>query len=527
MAHRKVEEGPVYWRSIMKWFCGSFMALSVLVCLAALCRADDRAYQDLLRRLPDSTNVVVVADVPALRKTLGLAPGSAVLQSDVSSVPIAANTFVMGAHVDLSEHRHVWSIAMCQHPRKMTIEDIAKLEDNPAEEVAGFRVVPSIRNAYFIELAPDMLGVGSPANRQQLKRWLTYQKSNQVAALSPYLAQAADLSDAAVVVMAVDLADSVDASAIHRGLNGSQVLGSRKKINYAAVEKTLVRVKGLTFAIQPGSPLTGTLTVDFNDETTEIQGFAKALLIEILQHAGVYVRDFDDWKPRLKDRSIGLSGPLSLNGFRKFCTLIGTPVPQPEAADMANYKSMSPLEQSKVASQRYFKSVTQALKDLKEDKTKSVKGLAEWYDRYADQIAKLPILNVDPDLINFAAATSENLRAMSASLKGISLQSGYLQQQKTEGQIYNAPNYTGNYSGYNAYGGYWGGGAANLANNMALYRSGTAGGVTTVNNYAEVYQQQLLLVKQGEAGRVKLWQRIDDETADIRRKMTMKYQTEF
>jgi hypothetical protein len=116
---------------------------------------------------------------------------------------------------------------------------------------------------------------------------------------------------------------------------------------------------------------------------------------------------------------------------------------------------------------------------------------------------------------------------MSASLKGISLQSGYLQQQKTEGQIYNAPNYTGNYSGYNAYGGYWGGGAANLANNMALYRSGTAGGVTTVNNYAEVYQQQLLLVKQGEAGRVKLWQRIDDETADIRRKMTMKYQTEF
>src|SRR5438309_9228261 len=53
-------------RSNMKWFCGSFMALSVLVCLAPVCQADDRAYQDLLRRLPDSTNVVVVADVPAL-----------------------------------------------------------------------------------------------------------------------------------------------------------------------------------------------------------------------------------------------------------------------------------------------------------------------------------------------------------------------------------------------------------------------------------------------------------------------------
>jgi hypothetical protein len=116
---------------------------------------------------------------------------------------------------------------------------------------------------------------------------------------------------------------------------------------------------------------------------------------------------------------------------------------------------------------------------------------------------------------------------MGSSLKGISLQSGYLQQQKVEGQIYNAPNYTGNYSGYNAYGGYWGGGAANLANNVALYRSGTAGGVTTVNNYAQVYQQQLLLVSQGEAARVVLWQRIDDEVAGVRRQMTQKYQTEF
>jgi hypothetical protein len=202
-------------------------------------------------------------------------------------------------------------------------------------------------------------------------------------------------------------------------------------------------------------------------------------------------------------------------------------VPQPEAADMANYSSLSPVEQMKTCSLRYFKNVNQILKDLKEDKTRSVKGLADWYDKYAGQIDKLPILNVDPLLISFASATSEHLRAMGSSLKGISLQSGYLQQQKVEGQIYNAPNYTGNYSGYNAYGGYWGGGAANLANNVALYRSGTAGGVTTVNNYAQVYQQQLLLVSQGEAARVVLWQRIDDEVAGVRRQMTQKYQTEF
>jgi hypothetical protein len=188
---------------------------------------------------------------------------------------------------------------------------------------------------------------------------------------------------------------------------------------------------------------------------------------------------------------------------------------------------MDPAERAVAASTRYFKSVTQILDDLKADKSQTAKGQASWYDRYADQITKLPILDVDPGLIQFASATSEHLRAMGASLNGISLQLGYLKRQKIEGQVYNAPNYTGYYEGYNWYGGYWGGGIANLANNVALYRSGTAGGVTTVNNYNQIYQAQDNLVTQGNAARIELWKQIDDETAKVRREMTQKYRTEF
>jgi hypothetical protein len=511
----------------MKQLSGGLTALFILICVAPLSRADGPAFQNLLRRLPDSTNVLVVADVPALRKALGLKPGSAILQSDVSSVPIAATTFVMGAQVNMSQRTHVWSIAMCQHGPNMSIQDIAKLEGDEVEEMAGTKVVPCMRNAYFVELSPEVLAVATPADRQKAKRWLTFQRDNQVDALSPYLQDAAKAIDEAVVVMAADLTDSLDPSAIHRGLNGSKVIASRKKPNYEGVEKTLVRLKGVTFTIQAGDPLNGAIVAHFDTETKIVQPFAKALFLEILQNTGLHVRDFNEWKLRLTDRSVGLSGPLSYNAFRKFTTLIQTPVPPSEASDMATYKSMSPIEQSKTASLRYFKGVTQILKDLKEDKTSYTKGQADWYDRYADQITKLPILGVDPELIQFASATSENLRAMGASLNGITIAGNWLDRQKVEGQIYNAPNYTGNYSGYNAYGGYWGGGAANLANNMALYRSGTAGGVTTVNNYNQVYQAQDNLLASGKAARVKLWERIDNETADIRRKMTLKYQTEF
>src|SRR5438128_9293268 len=351
----------------------------VVLSFASLSRADGGPYQDLLRRLPDSTNAVVVADVAGLRQALGVKPGTALSASDLSTLPIAASQFVMGAHLDLGERKHVWSIAMAQHGGKLPIGDIAKAENEQVDEVAGYKVVPCIRNGYFIELAPDLLGAGSPANRQMLKRWLTYQKSNQLPALSSYLLQAANPSDSAVMVMAVDLADSLDPAAIHRGLNGSKVMASHRKANYEKVAKTLVQVKGLTFTIQPGSPLTGNLTVDFDTDTWPLIDFAKPLLLEILQHAGMYVQDFESWQPRLKDRSIGISGTLSFNALRKFGTLIRTPVPPPEAASMASYATMDPAERAAAASKRYFKSVTQILDDLKADKSNTAKALATWF----------------------------------------------------------------------------------------------------------------------------------------------------
>jgi hypothetical protein len=387
--------------------------------------------------------------------------------------------------------------------------------------------VPSPRNAYFIDLDKGLLAVGTPADRQQLKRWLTFQKSNRVAALSPYLVQALKSQGSALMLMAADMTDSLDPAAIHRGLNGSKVLAERKKIKYDEVGKCLVDMKGVTFTIHPGSPLAGELTVDFDCNTLPVRNFAKALMLEILQHAGLYLNDFEDWKPRIKERSIGLYGPLSLNGLRKIGTLIKTPAPAPEAANMQTYQSLDPNQRAAMSSQRYFKSVTKILADLKDDKTRNVKALGGWYDQYAEQISKLPILDVDLTLIQYGSTMSENLRAMGASLKGISLQSGYLQQQKTEGQIYQAPSYTGNYNAWGPYGGYYGGWGANLANNAALYRSGTAGGVTTVSNYDQVYMMQDKLVREGEAARIELWKRIDNETAAMRKQMTLKYMTEF
>jgi len=487
---------------------------SVFLGLLPACRADNSPYQDLLRRLPDSTNVLVVVDVPALRSALDVAPGTSLVAADVSSLPVMAKKFVMGAKIDLSERKHVWSIAMAQLSGKMPIQDIAKTENEQVDQFAGYSVVPTPRGGYFVEVAKDVLGVRSPGDRQELKRWLTYQKSNPVVGLPPYLLQAANPETPAIAIMAISLEDSLEPGAVHRSIMNSQVMSTRKSTEYPSVEKALLSIEGLTFTIRAGNPLKGTLVVDFGSDTGYILNFGKRLLIEALQNTGLYVPDFDSWEPILGYRVIGISGPLSVNGVRKFGALIRTPVPNPDAASMTSLESMSPQERTIATSKRYFKSITSLQNDLKKDKTASTKGLSGWYDKYADQIDKLPTLNVDQELVNFAAGTAQHLRAMSTSLNGISLQSGYLQQQKVQGQTNLGTGFNRYYNPYS--GGYYGGGWSDVP-------YGTRG----VSNYGQVYLQQDALVRQGAQSRAELWQMIDDQTADIRRQMTAKYKTEF
>jgi hypothetical protein len=478
----------------MKYLSSCAIGLLVFWGLSQASRACDDPYLDLLRQLPDGTNVVVTADVQGLGKTLGLAPGTTLQTAGITSLPVMASRFVMGAHVDLSLRRHIWSVALAELDSKMSIQDVATAENEPIEKFMGYSIVPSSRNGYFVEFEPHFLAARTPANRQELKRWLHNRKSNQFAERPLYLLQALDPATPALMMMVVDLTDSLDPGAILRGLNNSQVMESRKNPNYAGVAKTLEALQGVTLAIRPGNPLSGELLVNFNTKIDPISNFAKELLLEALQKTGLYVRDFEAWDPYIADRFVRLKGTLSLQALRRFGTLIKTPAPNPTVVDMDAYKSRSPVERGLVSSQLYFKSVSKFLKDLKAESSGDDKTLAGWYEQYADQIDKLPVLDVAPELLSYASATSQNLRAMSAALTGVSLQRSYLQKEKQ--------NLVGDSYSYTPYYG-WQGVPQQIA------------------------AQQDALVAQGGADRAQLWARIDSDTADIRRQMSLKFGNEF
>jgi hypothetical protein len=417
-------------------------------------------------------------------------PGTALSTAGISGIPVTARRFVLGANIDISERRHVWSVALAQIDGKMTIQDIGKTENEPVQKVAGHAAVISPRNVYFVELGPKLLATASPANRRMLSRWLAFQDSNQVDTLPPYLIQAATSTDPSLMTMAIDLEDSVDPGAIRRGLTQSQVLASRENVDLDAVARTMAKVKGAKLTVGAGSPLTGDLTVDFDTDTGPIRDFAKGLLLETLQNAGLYVPDFDDWAARVTDRSINIHGKLSVNALRKLGTLIRTPAPSPEAADSAAYQAATPATRSLAASQRYFQSVTRILDDLKNDKDKTLDSRSGWYEHAANQLNNLPTLDVAPELIGFGSATSDQLLAMGTELKDVSTKITYVHHN----------------SYYSAYG---------------LVYGSPSGGYTPTRRVIEAIKDQA-----SEARRAQ-WERIEDVTAKVRQQMTQKFNTQF
>jgi hypothetical protein len=482
----------------MKFANSVKVALFVFLGGLQAAQAQDNPYKNLLRRLPDSTNAVVAMDVKGMQKTLGADSGTTLATLGIASIPLTANKFVMGAQIDMKQRQHVWSITLAELDPKMSIEDIATAEGEKVEKLGTFSIVPSPRNAYFVEVTPSLLACRSPADRQQLKRWLGYQKLNQFADLTTYLTQAVNPKDPALMILAVDLTDNLDRSAVRRGLDHSSVMaGRRRPPDYEKVTNILTAAQGMTMLVTAGSPFNGQLTITFDVTSLDpISDFAKELFIEGLQKTGLFVRDFEGWQPYIGDNFIQISGPLTLHAMRKFGAMIKSPAPSPQAADMANYANLSPTQRTLQATQSYWKTMSAILEDLKTEKANTNKAQAGWYDQFAGQIDKIPLLNVDPDLVTFAMATSQQLRALSTTYTGISTQRGYLKQETKSNMVGFAP-----IAGQ----GYWG------------YSSGAQQDAMQENKMAE----------QGIMDRTKLWQEIDDATANIRRQLTVKYMVQF
>ena len=227
----------------------------------------------------------------------------------------------------------------------------------------------------------------------------------------------------------------------------------------------------------------------------------------------------------MKGKTVSLEGHFTSSGLRRiFSTFDRPPAFQAAKAEQPSESSSQSTEQRKAeATLTYFKGVQELLRDLKGQKSRSggtytTGSIAKWCTNYSRKINNLPMLNVDPEMIEFGTKTAQTLVQVAQSLNGGNIQGGIAARSASPV----VDTYTSsNVYGYGYRGGWFGGGIEPLGSETSVSvideRATTAQRANIRSNARAQSSQQAR----------QIFASIDAAMADICARMVQKYQIEF
>jgi hypothetical protein len=488
--------------------------LSVLLLLTAA-ESAVASYMDLLRRAPDSANTLILIDVERMlnspiamkEKWRDKANSAAASQSESLHFPINSQRYMLASKLNfVSDFENIWDVALIETINEVGLPYLAKMEGGYLDKVDGQEIAYSPRNAFFVSLKPTILGVSFPANRQDLGRWLRAVKRRDEPQVSDYLRDAVTLAHGKNhIVAAFDFEDLLTSRQVRDRLHSAESIAG-KEVDLDVLTKVLTSLKGVTITVEATDRLNGKIQVDFAESPTPLKEVAKALIFEALEKRGMMLDDeIRNWAIRFEAKAVTLEGRLSAKGLRLLTNLIPIPAETlglPEAntqAGTTNPGSANPAstEDTKVTtSKKYFQHITLLLDTLRSEVSESKSAILtrRFLDKGALEIDRLPVLNVDEDLIAYGSGVASTLRNMRNLSKNASLDTAYRQAEMA-----------GNQGGY-GYGGFYGGGTSLSLGTSVLQKQQTA---------------SLL------ANELAVFTMLQEKTAEIRKKLTLKYKVEF
>jgi hypothetical protein len=411
------------------------------------------------------------------------------------------------------------------------MEDVAQKYLGKPDKIGNVPAFLLPHDVYLLGFGPKLVGAMSPANRQQVVRWVRQMTDTTAKPLSPYLKKGAGYTDdlGTEIIMVLDLDGVFPAERVATYLAGKKDL-DKLQVDRAKLAELLMSIRGVRVGVRIGDQPHGRLTVDFDQDASATAPYAKSLVLEAMADAGMKIDDLDAWEPDVRGKMVSLQGNLSAAGLRQLMSIIEPPVPPESAAarrtpaTKATIDVESPGELAMNKGQttlRHFKSVETLLKDLKGSMRdmKTIGQKAVWFDKYARKIETLPMLNVDPELLDFGQFVAKTLRNGALDVRNLCIDAGVAKGQVQQGMV--NPYYYGGY-GYDRAGPYGGNG---------WYGPG----VTAVNSLDAQLQRQaaqrraIRTQTRGDsyAGMYAMRDQIVQAASGIRRKMTERYQIEF
>ncbi|MBA2114225.1 hypothetical protein [Bremerella alba] len=480
-------------------------------------------FRELTKRIPDGANAILFVDVNKLQNSpLGKAHNWREKQEDafeagVESIPPQANTFVAAAKFDIRTKHPEWQVGLMELKYDPSLPKIAVRYQGTTDYISERPVAILPGDIYLVKFMENVVGYGMPAKRQDVAKWITRYYDNSLLGLSDYLAEAQTFADAgSPIIVALDLTHALSPQLVRTRLDSMETLKG-KQVDLDQVAKVLASLRGISLGVTVQDSMVGAVKVDFAEDVTILKDFAKPLLLEILGNQGMMIDEIESWEETVSGNRIQLTGPLYASGLRRILSLVDTPPSLQEAKQKTAQKGEGSEANEKkdltiASSQIYYKSVVTMLDELRVKKKgrQTMGQISVWFDKYARKIDRLPIANVDPDLLDYGSYVSQSLRTGQSQVTDAAARSRIRQNDVPEQYdvtSYSTPigaNWSGQYS--------WNGWVS------------TPDWQRTGSKMSNVRMEEQI---RGAKSANDVMRDIENATASIRRHMTEKYGVEF
>ncbi|MBL8823740.1 MAG: hypothetical protein JNJ77_14220 [Planctomycetia bacterium] len=503
--------------------------LGLLVVLSLGHSAWAQRPDDVLNKLPDWANALVVVDYRGiLASPLAQKEGWEKLPAADTlgtSLPYLKNTHTawLAAHLEPGTLRSQNDLVIIRGGPFPAVKELVKLENGMEEQIGSVPAILTARNAYILALSDSEVAVNSPANRQNSARWLQFSRNNQSPVIADYLQQAAaSLKDGYHIIISIDLHDAIDPHLVRRFLAQSTLLKD-KKVNIDALVRVLTSSRGIRIGVRFDQTIKATLAGDFSENISEVSKVLPGLVLSALEEMGGELEEFPAASAAIENKSFLITSTLSTQALRKVMRLV-TPFSGAVLAPRdVPIKGPDQLVQN---SQKYFKQMRDLANEANSiaERRNDMILAAQRYDKAARLIDQLPVGGVDEELVAFSNTMSSRLRAIADALRSAILEANAVEGGKRK----NVQVIPGTYMGFTL--GPW-----NPDNPGDPFSPGglwyrpmfTPPTVNVQTNYPEIYARQLEVLAVGAKKRLELWRQLSDETANMRKKLSIKHNVDF
>ena len=479
-------------------------------------------FGNLTSRLPNDANMLVMIDVEKLKSTpLAAKEGWAdaieeAFRQGLLVIPPDATRFVSAAKMDFSDMSDEWSLSLMNLSTQPSFPKLAARYSGTVDTVEGKEIALLPGDFFVMKFSDKLYAMGSPAVRQDVARWIKRVYGNRTGKLSDYLEEAKKFAEnGSPIIMALDLEGTVSVDEVRTALDRFESTFNLEFDRDQAAE-VLASIRGVSLGVTVQDRRVGAVKVDFAKDVGPIKEVAKPLLLAALANHGAAINELHDWQITTSDKSVQLTGVLEKSGMRRIMSLLEAPPSLRYGAQNLD----TPEAQKDLtlqATKMYFKSVQSLLDDLEADKKgrQNMAQLSVWFRKYADRIDGLPMLNVDPEMLDYGLYVSTILRdgANTVSEAG---QRKMTRQMDVPDQ-YDVSTWSQPVGVTNSW---WGGSQAYSWN----------GWYAVPNERRKMNEQAKIRREENYAGgysATQTLQEISEATARIRRHMTTKYSAEF